>query len=165
VSLRPGVLRIGDRVRFDGGEHTVVGLSGTAVRLAADGGGAVALVAAHLQAAGDFALLGGPQAVPLPPFGLLDTVPDKAGSLAHVPPAGPAPTGAGGADPVPGVASHGWSRSLLVGPVAFEAGGVRDQPGVPTLPGSGSPTGSAATNSSPASSTTSSPSKVSAATT
>jgi hypothetical protein len=39
---RPGVLRIGARVRFDGAVQTVVGLSGTLVRLARqDGQGSV----------------------------------------------------------------------------------------------------------------------------
>ncbi len=33
-----GVLRLGDRVRLDGEEHVVVGLSGTSVRLAGDDG-------------------------------------------------------------------------------------------------------------------------------
>lgn len=71
-----GVLRIGDRVRFDGREQMVVGLAGTTVRLQ-DGHGATALVLfAHLVAAEDFELLAGqPTAVPLPPFGMLDTVP------------------------------------------------------------------------------------------
>ncbi len=79
TSARPGLLRVGDRVRFDGAEHTVVGLSGTAVRLAGDDGGAVALVAsAHLQAAPDFQLLSGSPAAPLPRFGLLETVSEQA---------------------------------------------------------------------------------------
>ena len=34
----PGVLRVGDRVRFDGLTQTVVGLSGTLVRLADEQG-------------------------------------------------------------------------------------------------------------------------------
>jgi transposase InsO family protein len=73
-----GVLRIGDRVRFDGREQMVVGLAGTTVRLQ-DGHGATALVLfAHLVAAEDFELLAGqPNAVPLPPFGMLDTVPGQ----------------------------------------------------------------------------------------
>jgi len=71
-----GVLRIGDRVRFDGREQMVVGLAGTTVRLQ-DGHGTTALVLfAHLVAAEDFELLAAqPAAVPLPPFGMLDTVP------------------------------------------------------------------------------------------
>jgi hypothetical protein len=72
-----GVLRIGDRVRFDGREQMVVGLAGTTVRLQ-DGHGATGLVLfAHLMAAEDFELLAArqPTAAPLPPFGMLDTVP------------------------------------------------------------------------------------------
>jgi hypothetical protein len=73
---RPGVLRVGDRVRFDGAVHTVVGLAGAAVRLAAGPGGASVVALAHLLAAGDFELLDSQPAPRLPPFALLDTLPE-----------------------------------------------------------------------------------------
>lgn len=77
MPARAGVLRIGDRVRFDGCEHTVVGLSGTSVRLAADDGAGSVVSWVHLQSAADFVVLTGSPAPVLPPFGLLETVPDR----------------------------------------------------------------------------------------
>jgi transposase InsO family protein len=68
------VLRPGDRVVFDGTEHTVVGLSGTSVRLAGADGSDTVIALAHLQAAVDFAVLSGGSAVRLPALGLLDAV-------------------------------------------------------------------------------------------
>jgi hypothetical protein len=74
-----GVLRVGDRVRFDGRDQQVVGLAGTTVRLQDDHGGVALVLFSHLMAAADFELLGvEPSAVPLPPFGMLDTVPGPA---------------------------------------------------------------------------------------
>jgi hypothetical protein len=73
-----GVLRLGDRVRFDGAEHTVVGLSGTSVRLAGDDGVDMVLSAVHLQAAADFLVLTGDGPTTLPPLGLLEAVPQPA---------------------------------------------------------------------------------------
>jgi hypothetical protein len=70
-----GVLRLDDRVRFDGGEHTVVGLSGGAVRLAGDDGADQVVLVTHLQAAADFTLLAGGGPAPLPPLGLLAAAP------------------------------------------------------------------------------------------
>jgi putative transposase len=56
---RPGVLKVGDRVRFDGSTQTVVGLSGTLVRLAAhDGQGSVVQLAYLLNSEG-FEVIGG----------------------------------------------------------------------------------------------------------
>ncbi|WP_179118020.1 hypothetical protein [Saccharothrix sp. ALI-22-I] len=49
------VLRVGDRVAFDGDEHLVVGLAGAAVRLRADAGGEQVVLTGHLMAAVDFA--------------------------------------------------------------------------------------------------------------
>lgn len=74
-----GVVRVGDRVRFDGREQLVAGLAGTTVRLQ-DGHGATTLVLfSHLVAAEDFEVLGVQlPSVPLPPFGMLDTVPGPA---------------------------------------------------------------------------------------
>jgi len=71
-----GVVRVGDRVRFDGREQMVVGLAGTMVRLQDGHGGTALVLFSHLVAAEDFELLGArPSSVPLPPFGMLDTVP------------------------------------------------------------------------------------------
>jgi transposase InsO family protein len=72
---RRGVLRLGDRVRFDGGEHTVVGLAGASVRLAGDDGVDQVVLLTHLQAAADFTQLSGSGPVCLPPLGLLDAAP------------------------------------------------------------------------------------------
>ncbi|MGB7963286.1 MAG: Mu transposase C-terminal domain-containing protein [Propionicimonas sp.] len=69
-----GVLHLGDQVRFDGGEHTVVGLAGTVVRLAGDDGVCRLVTVAHLQADGDFLLLSGAAPVSLTGLGLLDGV-------------------------------------------------------------------------------------------
>ena len=56
---RPGVLRIGARVRFDGAAQTVVGLSGTLVRLAGQDGQASLVQLAHLLASEGFEIIGG----------------------------------------------------------------------------------------------------------
>jgi hypothetical protein len=50
------VLRVGDRVRFDGAEHQVVALDGVRVRLVGEAGDQVVLLT-HLVAAEDFALI------------------------------------------------------------------------------------------------------------
>lgn len=72
---RCGVLRLGDRLGFAGGEHTVVGMTGASVRLAGDDGVDQLVLVTHLQAAADFRLLSGSRPVTLPPLGLLDAVP------------------------------------------------------------------------------------------
>jgi hypothetical protein len=51
---RPGVLRIGARLRFDGTVQTVAGLSGTLVRLAGQDGQASVVQLAHLLASEGF---------------------------------------------------------------------------------------------------------------
>ena len=56
---RPGVLRVGARVRFDGAAQTVVGLSGTLVRLAGQDGAASVVQLAHLLASEGFEVIGG----------------------------------------------------------------------------------------------------------
>jgi hypothetical protein len=55
-SVRGGwpVLRPGDWVHYDGGEHQVVTLTGTAVRLRAAAGGQSVVLAAHLMSAPGF---------------------------------------------------------------------------------------------------------------
>jgi putative transposase len=56
TAARP-VLRVGDRVGFDGDEHLVTGLAGTQVRLRADSGTEQVILAGRLMAAPDFELL------------------------------------------------------------------------------------------------------------
>jgi len=71
------VLRVGDRIAFDGDEHLVVGLAGTSVRLRADSGGEQVLLVGHLLAAPDFAVLDGPTLPAVEPFGLLESLPTE----------------------------------------------------------------------------------------
>ncbi|MEU0480964.1 Mu transposase C-terminal domain-containing protein [Streptosporangium sp. NPDC006013] len=76
------VLRIGDRVRFEGAEHQVVALSGNAVRLLSTANEASVVLAPYLQAAPDFAVLGGGdqgdgRVARVPPLGLLATLPEQ----------------------------------------------------------------------------------------
>ena len=74
-----GVLRVGDRVRFEDRVQTVVGLSGTTVRLVDEHNTASMVMFAHLMASDGFELLDCTVPTPgLPPFGLLDTVPEVA---------------------------------------------------------------------------------------
>lgn len=59
VSGRPGpraALRVADRVRMDGRLHTVVGLSGTTVRLLDEAGSASLVLLSHMLASEDFEL-------------------------------------------------------------------------------------------------------------
>uniref|UniRef100_UPI003F492F7B Mu transposase C-terminal domain-containing protein n=1 Tax=Amycolatopsis sp. CA-096443 TaxID=3239919 RepID=UPI003F492F7B len=76
-AARPA-LHVGDTIAFDGGEHQVVGLAGTAVRLRSDTGAEQVVFAGHLMAAPDFALLDGRTAPPVEPFGLLEALPAEA---------------------------------------------------------------------------------------
>jgi len=73
-----GVLRPGDQVRFDGAEHTVVGLAGTTVRLAGEDGVSRVITVSHLQAADDFLVLSGTVPLSLTAVGLLDAVSQSA---------------------------------------------------------------------------------------
>ena len=50
------VLRPGDQVTFDGGEHQVLALAGTSVRLRAQDGAEQVVLASYLMAAPDFAV-------------------------------------------------------------------------------------------------------------
>jgi hypothetical protein len=88
MAERPGVLQIGDRVLFGGGEHQVVALAGTAVRLLADSGQATVVALPFLLAAPDFAIVGpGPVAAgPVPrlaPHGLLEALPEHVARAAR----------------------------------------------------------------------------------
>lgn len=75
---RHPVLRVGDQVQLDGRSHTVVGLSGTVVRLADEAGRASLVLLSHLLSAEDFEFLGQRDGSPVvAPFALLDTVPPQ----------------------------------------------------------------------------------------
>jgi putative transposase len=69
------VLRPGEKVSFDGGEHQVVGLSGTVVRLRSDAGEQIVL-AGHLMASPGFAVVDAQPALAVDQFGLLDALPE-----------------------------------------------------------------------------------------
>jgi hypothetical protein len=71
------VLRPGDWVSFDGGEHQVLAFTGTPVRLRTQDGGEQVLLAPYLMAAPDFAVTGGEAAPGVEPFGLLDSLPTE----------------------------------------------------------------------------------------
>ena len=77
-SGRPGGLSIGDRVRFDGRDQTVIGVSGPVVRLADTGGGVVTVSVSGLLAAEDFAVLDARPRPGVPPFSVLDGLPGEA---------------------------------------------------------------------------------------
>ena len=71
------VLRPGDWVSFEGGDHQVLAFAGTSVRLRAQDGSEQVVLASYLMAAPDFAVAGG---IPVPgvePFGLLDGLPEE----------------------------------------------------------------------------------------
>lgn len=74
TDARP-VLHLGDRIGFDGDEHMVVGLAGTSVRLRTDAGGEQVVLAGHLMAAADFAVLDGRALPRVEPFGLMESLP------------------------------------------------------------------------------------------
>jgi len=83
MGLARPVLRVGDRVVFDGDEHQVVGLSGTSVRLRADSGVQQVVLAGHLMAAADFTVLDAPMLSSVMPHGLLEALPAEAVSAAE----------------------------------------------------------------------------------
>ena len=71
----PSVLRPGDWVHFDGGEHQVVALTGTSVRLCSSDGAQMVVLATHLMGAPGFGVIDGAPLPQLTPFGLLDSLP------------------------------------------------------------------------------------------
>ncbi|HEX2402805.1 MAG TPA: TnsA-like heteromeric transposase endonuclease subunit, partial [Mycobacterium sp.] len=83
MGLARPVLRVGDRVVFDGDEHQVVGLSGTSVRLRADSGVQQVVLAGHLMAAADFTVLDAPMLSSVVPHGLLEALPAEAVAAAE----------------------------------------------------------------------------------
>ena len=71
------VLRPGDWVSFDGGEHQVLALVGTSVRLRARTAPSRWCMASYLMAAPDFTVTGGDPVPAVEPFGLLDSLPER----------------------------------------------------------------------------------------
>ena len=69
------VLRPGDWVHFDGGEHQVVALTGPSVRLCSSDGAQMVVLATHLMSAPDFGVIDAAPPPQMTPFGLLDTLP------------------------------------------------------------------------------------------
>ena len=69
------VLRPGDWVTFDGGEHQVLALAGTSVRLRSTDGRETVVLVAYLMAAPEFAVIDAAPSPPVEPFGLLDALP------------------------------------------------------------------------------------------
>ena len=75
---RPGELGIGDRVRFDGRDQVVIGVSGPAVRLADTGGEVVTATVSGLLADGDFAVLDSRPRRAMPQVSVLGGLPGEA---------------------------------------------------------------------------------------
>ncbi len=70
------MLRVGDRVVFAGGAHTVVAISGTVIRLLSAAGQTTVVALGYLLAAEDFELVGTAPAPKVDPLGLLETLPE-----------------------------------------------------------------------------------------
>ncbi len=73
---RPGDLGIGDRVRLGGRDLTVIGISGTVVRLADTAGQVAAVSVSGLLAAGDFIVLDARPRPGMPAVSVLDGLPE-----------------------------------------------------------------------------------------
>ena len=74
---RPGELGIGDRVRFDGRDQVVIGVSGPVVRLAGTGGEVVTVSVSGLLADGGFAVLDSRPRAGMPQVSVLTACPRK----------------------------------------------------------------------------------------
>jgi hypothetical protein len=74
---RAAALRPGDWVQFDDGEHQVLALAGTSVRLRSSAGLDQVVLATHLFASPGFAVTGSDEPVQIEPFGLLDGLPEE----------------------------------------------------------------------------------------
>lgn len=72
------VLSLGDWVSYDGGEHQVVALAGTSVRLRSANGDESAVLLAHLLGSAGFAVIDGEPLPEMTPLGLLDGLPTEA---------------------------------------------------------------------------------------
>jgi hypothetical protein len=77
VQSARAVLRLGDRVVFDGAEHTVAGLAGTSVRLVSVSGQPSVVLLSHLLASPGFELVGSSPRTGLAGIGLLEELPDE----------------------------------------------------------------------------------------
>ncbi|WP_258527971.1 TnsA-like heteromeric transposase endonuclease subunit [Streptomyces sp. NBRC 110611] len=77
------VLRPGDWVTFNGDEHQVVALAGTAVRLRSAGGAESVVLASYLMAAPDFVVTGAEPLPEMEPSGLLETLPEPTRAAAE----------------------------------------------------------------------------------
>jgi len=75
AAAKRAVLRPGDWVCFDGGDHQVVALAGTSVRLRSAAGAETVVLASYLMASSEFEVIGGTPALVVEPFGLLDGLP------------------------------------------------------------------------------------------
>jgi hypothetical protein len=75
--VRPGELGIGDRVRLGGRDLTVIGISGTAVRLADTEGQVAAVRVSGLLAAEDFTVLDTRPRPGMPAVSVLDDLPEE----------------------------------------------------------------------------------------
>ncbi|MGJ5805964.1 Mu transposase C-terminal domain-containing protein [Streptomyces europaeiscabiei] len=77
---RPMLLSLGDRVRYDGREHTIAALHGTSVRLVDDDQAPSVVLLGHLLASDGFAVVSsvGPGRPPLPEEGVLEGLPEEA---------------------------------------------------------------------------------------
>jgi hypothetical protein len=74
---RAAVLRPGDWVAYDGGEHQVIALAGTSVRLRSGDGAESVVLVAYLMASPEFAVIDGAPTPWVEPFGLLEGLPVK----------------------------------------------------------------------------------------
>ncbi|MEV0217729.1 helix-turn-helix domain-containing protein [Micromonospora sp. ALFpr18c] len=75
MAERPGVLRVNDRVVFAGTTHTVVAISGSAIRLVSAAGATTVVALPYLLGAADFELVGAAPAPRVDPHGLLEALP------------------------------------------------------------------------------------------
>jgi hypothetical protein len=75
--VRPGELGIGDRVRLNGQDLTVIGISGTVVRLADTEGQVAAVSVSGLLAAEDFTVLDTRPRPAMPAVSVLDDLPEE----------------------------------------------------------------------------------------
>lgn len=83
AGLRGGAVRPGDRVVVDDVEHTVLGFSGTSVRLLGDDGEQQVLLLAQLQSAPGFRVVAADPPVGLAGLSVLADVPEQAAARAR----------------------------------------------------------------------------------
>jgi putative transposase len=77
------VLRPGDWVHYDGGEHQVLALAGVSVRLRSAAGAETVVLASHLMGSPGFGVVDGETLPEMVPFGLFDSLPGEALAAAH----------------------------------------------------------------------------------